>query len=322
MGTETFFHFPNNDRSVSQMKENLEALFQNLDEIALKLEQHEADARREIIAVGDRLMKICEKCSTSAHTSTFTLEEMDLESSVYGYLSVGVNGFYLAYRSSWDDYFISPEDEVTYDTAYPETWSAKWLREAARPERIKELSEKLYHNIEGLIDSSANTVHHTRKLTQCGLRLVEQDVVSSSKKYELPNVAIAWGKAHKLIHSDPSAAITAASSLLETTIKHLLVAINSELPKAQSIRVLYSELKKKANPLFLAGDDQEKIRGLIHSLSSAVENIGGIRTQIGDAHGKGPSQRGGSSEEAMLAVSAAGTICSFLVCQVGKLKRC
>lgn len=320
IGSLLALKFFNIDNLVPKMQENLESLFQKLDRIALDLEQHEAEVRREVMSVGNRLTEVCKRCSVHATTEPFTLEMINDNLDVYGYLAVGPDSLYLAYRSTYDDCFISPGNEDLYDIAYPATWSTEWLREASKPERIKELTENLHRNISDLINNSANIVKHTRKVTTSGIMLIEQNVVDSCEKFELPNVARVWGKAHRLIHSDPSAAITSASSLLETTFKHLLNKLGIEIPKDQNIKALYSEIKKKLLPLLLDGKEHEKIRGLLNSLTSAVECIGGIRTQIGDAHGKGPLQRSGSIEEAMLAVNAAGTISTFLINQVEKSK--
>ena len=199
----------------------------------------------------------------------------------------------------------------------PATWSMEWLREAGKPERIKELTEALLRTINNLIRDRTHTISQTQKITNSGAKFIEQELVAACEKFNFHNVSRSWGKAHKLVHTDPSAAITAASSLLETAFKYVLTKLRAEIPKDQNIGTLYLTVKKNIFPLLGNSDDHEKIRGLIKSLTSTVECIGGIRTQIGDAHGKGPLQRRGSTEEALLAVSAAGSVSTFLINQVG-----
>lgn len=114
------------------------------------------------------------------------------------------------------------------------------------------------------------------------------------------------------LHSDPHAAITAASSIIEALCKTYIETFTLDLPTKQSIvplwKVVQGHLGLNANPTLQ--DDQKKI---LQGLSSIIDGIGAYRTHIGSAHGRGLEPPAITVAEARLAVNASHSLVTFLM---------
>jgi len=114
------------------------------------------------------------------------------------------------------------------------------------------------------------------------------------------------------IGSDPHAAGTAASSIIEALCKVYIEANRLEMPAKQVAtqlwRVVHQHLALNDDRL-LKEDQQKMIRGL----SSIVDSVSAFRTHIGSAHGRGMSPPPISNAEARLAVNAAHTLVVFVM---------
>lgn len=119
-------------------------------------------------------------------------------------------------------------------------------------------------------------------------------------------------RAHKHIDTDPHASITAACSIIESTLKYYIEKWELELPKKLSVMPLWETVYPhlKLNPDTILSQDQYKV---LKGLSGIIDGIGAFRSHIGSAHGRGSNRPEIVVSEARLMVNAAHTIVVFLV---------
>jgi hypothetical protein len=114
------------------------------------------------------------------------------------------------------------------------------------------------------------------------------------------------------LERDPHAAITAASSIIEALCKTYIDTLKLGMPSDQSIAPLWKTVRTHLGLNFdptLNGDQLQIIQGL----TSIIQGVGGFRTHIGSAHGRGVAPPQIHVSEARLAVNAAHTIVSFVM---------
>jgi hypothetical protein len=133
--------------------------------------------------------------------------------------------------------------------------------------------------------------------------------------FDAEGITDAWNKALARRDTDPTGAITAARTLLETVCKHLLedadgnptYGANDDLPK------LYRQASELLN-IAPTQHSEDAFRRILGGASNIVEGLGTLRNRIGDAHATGgrkpikPAPR-----HAALAVNMAGSMALFLV---------
>jgi len=126
-------------------------------------------------------------------------------------------------------------------------------------------------------------------------------------------ICIAWEKALRRRATDPDGAITAARSLLESTLKHVLHEANVRYAAKDDLPKLY---RKAADVLELAPDGQasELLRRIAGGCRTVVEGLGALRNRVSDAHGRAPDSVPIGPRHAELAVALAGALSLFL-CQ-------
>jgi len=114
------------------------------------------------------------------------------------------------------------------------------------------------------------------------------------------------------IDSDSHASITAACSIIESTLKFYIEKFNLEMPNKLNVMPLWAvvqpHLGLNSDPI-LAGDQHKVLKGL----SSIIDGIGAFRSHIGSAHGRGMSPPSIVIAEARLVVNAAHTIVVFVM---------
>jgi len=127
---------------------------------------------------------------------------------------------------------------------------------------------------------------------------------------DFASVETEFHRAISQLDSDPHAAITAASAIIEAFCKTYIAANGLEMPSKQTIVPLWKTVQHNLglNPDRELGVDQNK---MLQGLSSLVDGVGAFRTHIGSAHGRGPSPPGVSTADARLAVNAAHTLVIF-----------
>ncbi len=140
--------------------------------------------------------------------------------------------------------------------------------------------------------------------------LASSDVLS---KVDRPHVSDAWNKALGRMPTDPSGAITAARTLLETVCKHILDARGIDYSKGEDLPKLYW---LAASELHIAPskDAQEAVNQILAGVQQVVQGVGRLRnTPLSDSHGKGLGSPGANVRIAGLAVNSAGATAIFLV---------
>ena len=139
------------------------------------------------------------------------------------------------------------------------------------------------------------------------------------KAGDFASIEIEFERAISQIDSDPHAAITASSSIIEALCKTYIETNSMEMPSKQNIvplwRVVQLDLGLNPNPTL--ADDQNKI---LQGLSSIVDGIEAYRTHIGSAHGRGIEPPPIAAHEARLSVNAAHTLIVFVMERWTKMK--
>lgn len=129
---------------------------------------------------------------------------------------------------------------------------------------------------------------------------------------DFTSIEAEFARAVQQINSDPHAAITAASAIIEAFCKTYLEASGLGLPSKQTAvplwRAVQDHIGLNKHPLL--SDDQHRI---IQGLASIVDGVAAFRTHIGSAHGRGITPPGITVAEARLAVNASHTVVIFLM---------
>jgi len=147
-----------------------------------------------------------------------------------------------------------------------------------------------------------------------GPSLSDEVISDTLITFDAEEVTAAWNKALSRRENDPSGAITAARTLLETVCKHILedddgnptYGPNDDLPK------LYKQTSELLN---LAPSQHSEIafKRILGGASSVVEGLGTLRNKVGDAHSAGRKQIKTAPRHAALAVNMAGSMALFLI---------
>jgi len=131
-------------------------------------------------------------------------------------------------------------------------------------------------------------------------------------RYDADGVNDAWQKALARRKSDPEGAITSARTLLEEVCKHILDDAGIPYEDKWDLPKLYSETAKPLN-LAPSQHTEDAFKRILGGCKTVVENLGGLRNKIGDAHGGGRRRIRPSERHAALAVNLAGSMATFLV---------
>lgn len=124
-------------------------------------------------------------------------------------------------------------------------------------------------------------------------------------------------RATQFVNDDPEGAITASSSLIESLCKSILDELGMTLPKDQSIKGLYKEIRE---PLGLSADSDAfapeiatDVRTVLAALSNVVMGIGALRTHGGTAHGRKKGHPRVDARIARLSVNTSAGIAIFII---------
>lgn len=135
--------------------------------------------------------------------------------------------------------------------------------------------------------------------------------------WTLGTVELEITRALENIEKDPEAAITAASSMIESLCRSILVQRSITFPKQMDIKNLYREVREPLGLSPSKSDVQSEVEGdarsILSALSSTVQGIGALRTHAGTAHGRERGFRRIDPRIARLAVNSASTMALFLV---------
>jgi hypothetical protein len=131
-------------------------------------------------------------------------------------------------------------------------------------------------------------------------------------RLDAESVRLAWSRAVERRDAEPDAAVTAARSLLESTLKTILddhgVAYNDgdDLPK------LYGHAQKVLR-LSPAEQTEDRFRAILGACTTVVKELGSVRNRHSDAHGSGRRSYRVAGRHAALAVNLAGSMALFLI---------
>jgi hypothetical protein len=138
-----------------------------------------------------------------------------------------------------------------------------------------------------------------------------------AKALDLGSVHSDFERALSQADTDPSGAITAACSTVESVCKCILDEMGKPYPTKQDVKGLVGEVAKHIN-LSPGRDDlpkewEQDIRTILSGLFNVIGGIGSLRTHAGDAHGKGKNPVPADSRIARLAIHAASTVSLFYI---------
>lgn len=135
--------------------------------------------------------------------------------------------------------------------------------------------------------------------------------------WTLDTVDVEVVRALENLEKDPEAAITAASSMIESVCRSILLARGLDLPKQLDIKSLYKEVREtlglSPGKLGLGAEIEADVRTVLGALGNAVQGIGALRTHAGTAHGRERGFRRVDPRIARLAVNSAFALALFLV---------
>ncbi|RTY67681.1 abortive infection family protein [Flavobacterium sp. LB2P53] len=120
-----------------------------------------------------------------------------------------------------------------------------------------------------------------------------------------------WQKTIERKESDPEGAITAARTLIESVLKHILDEQSIIYNEGADLPVLYKEVAKFLN---LAPElhNEGIFKQILGGVTSVVTGLGALRNKLGDAHGKSKTNVKPSVRHSELAVNLAGSMAVFL----------
>lgn len=132
------------------------------------------------------------------------------------------------------------------------------------------------------------------------------------EEFDWEHVQAAWKKALERRQADPDGAVTAASTLMETTCKHILDDQKVAYDPKADLPDLYKATAKSLN-LAPEQHTEQVFKQILGGCHSVVQGLGSIRSKIGDAHGKVRKQLSAQPRHAELAVNLAGAMATFLI---------
>ncbi|PIP17557.1 MAG: hypothetical protein COX43_03700 [Parcubacteria group bacterium CG23_combo_of_CG06-09_8_20_14_all_35_9] len=129
---------------------------------------------------------------------------------------------------------------------------------------------------------------------------------------DIPTVRKDFERAISAIDSDPEAALTSASSLIESACKTILDEMGKPYPKDQDISHLMDVVTRELN-LSPAEHENQDVKRILGGLGNIVRGIGALRTKLGSAHGRGKTHAPVDSSIARLSIGASSTAIIFLL---------
>lgn len=172
------------------------------------------------------------------------------------------------------------------------------------------------HSGQGSYDARRKHIHETfqpllDRLADIGAP-VDAGVSEVLTRYDADGVNDAWQKALSRRKSDHEGAITSARTLLEEVCKHILDDAGIPYEEKWDLPKLYSETAKLLN-LAPSKHTEDTFKRILGGCQTVVENLGGLRNKISDAHGGGRHRVRPAERHATLAVNLAGSMATFLV---------
>ena len=130
--------------------------------------------------------------------------------------------------------------------------------------------------------------------------------------FDPEGVHTVWQKALSRRFDDPDGAITSARTLLETVCKRILDEAGETYSEKWDLPKLYNAVAGLLN-IAPSQHTETVFKTILGSCKAIVDNLGGLRNKIGDAHGHGGKPVRVAPRHAALAVNLAGAMATFLV---------
>lgn len=137
-------------------------------------------------------------------------------------------------------------------------------------------------------------------------------MIDTIKDIDSQEIDKLWKKTIDRVHTDPEGAITAARSLLESTIKYILDQEGEPYTKNDDLIDLYKKLKRvlKLDP---AQHNLQTFKQILNGVTSVVQGFNSLRSDYGDAHGKGVAHYKVENRHAVLTINLSASLCTFLI---------
>jgi hypothetical protein len=140
----------------------------------------------------------------------------------------------------------------------------------------------------------------------------EEETSATIAGWDVAHVVEIWEKARTRRDKDPDGAVTAARTLIETTIKHILDECGASYSPKADLPELYKLVAENLD-LDAGKAVSGELRKVLGACSNVVSGIGALRSMIGDAHGKRKGEALAESRHARLAIDLAGPMAVFLL---------
>ena len=123
---------------------------------------------------------------------------------------------------------------------------------------------------------------------------------------------IEFDRALASVQSDPGAAATAASAILEALFKAYIEAKKLPMPDNQAIKPLWATVQRDLG-LDPKNQQDQDVQKVLSGMTSLVDGIGSFRTHAGSAHGGGAHRYKIRPRHARLMVNGAHSLATFLI---------
>ena len=292
-----------------------EDLLSEIESLAGRVQDHEQGMRKSLAALGARLAAICKNAGITYGGQNFNMDMPGPETMVYGYLYCSEDGLFICTRTTQDDI-----DDHLGHNEYPggfkltavQECPRQWLDEAVSGGRLRSFLTGFSARLQKEAEDIAGRTKIVDQLTNAPASAIALPLESVAERLGYGRVVDDWRAAQEEVQANPDGAITAACTLVETVCKHILGDMKETLPADQSIHHLYKAVTKKLN-LDPADQAEAEMRKLCGGLATATQNIGAVRTKMGDAHGKAAHFVEPVTSLARLAANSAGILATFLM---------
>ncbi len=140
----------------------------------------------------------------------------------------------------------------------------------------------------------------------------DDQVLKAVERLDADSVRTAWSRAIARREADPDGAVTAARTLLESTLKTILDDRAVSYGEGEDLPKLYGRVQQTLQ-LSPAEQTEDRFRALLGACTTIVKEVGSVRNRHSDAHGDGRTVHRVEDRHAALAVNLAGSMALFLI---------
>ncbi len=288
----------------------------HLESLANKFKEQEGQLRDSLRTMEHKLKTVCEGAQVYCSSNNRVLAQYGPDDYYRGHFSFDGKTLSIAYRSTDDDmiYYYDPDSDEgpTYSVKSLDECPIEWLRSLLKTKALDEILPQIGEQLADQLSATKLAADAIDSISANPTSAIKSGFVKSAVALGYDEVLRVWKEAQSAVITNPDAAITKASSLIESVCKHIIHDVGAQLPTNQDIQGLYKVASKclKLDPGSQADAD---LRGLCGGLNTVTNSVGSLRTHFGDAHGRGPEQKALAAAHAQLSVSAAGAVSTFLM---------